>query len=49
LRLAEDGEAASHANAILRYALGCMHQFGKSGFTKKPTESFAAQRKYLLA
>ena len=49
LRVADDGEAAAHANAILRYAIGCMHQFGKSGFAKKPTESFATQRKYLLA
>jgi len=48
LRTAEDGEAAARANAILRYALGCMHQFGKSGFARKPTESFSAQRKYLL-
>jgi TetR/AcrR family transcriptional regulator len=49
LRTAEDGEAAVRANTILRYAIGCMHQFGKSGFAKKPTESFSAQRKYLLA
>src|SRR5882672_1561426 len=48
LRVAEDGEAAARANAILRYAIGCMHQFGKSGFAKKPSESFSAQRKYLL-
>src|SRR5438874_2361875 len=49
LRLAEDGDAAGRAGAILRYAIGCMHQFGKSGFAKKPTESFSAQRKYLLS
>jgi len=49
LRSAEDGEAAARANVLLRYAIGCMHQFGKSGFAKKPTESFSAQRKYLLA
>ncbi len=48
LRTAEDGEAAARANAILRYAIGCMHQFAKSGFTRKPSESFAAQRRYLL-
>ena len=29
--------------------LGCLHQFAKSGFAKKPGESFAAQRRYLLA
>ena len=49
LRVAEDGDAAARAAAIVRYAIGCMHQFGKSGFTRKPTESFSAQRKYLLA
>ena len=48
LRTAEDGEAAAHANAILRYAIGCMHQFGKSGFSRRPSESFSVQRKYLL-
>ena len=37
------------ATPEMRYAIGCMHQFGKSGFTKKPTESFAAQRRYLLS
>jgi TetR/AcrR family transcriptional regulator len=49
LRAAEDGDAAGRAGALLRYAIGCMHQFAKSGFSRKPTESFAAQRKYLLA
>ena len=49
LRVAEDGDAAGRAAAILRYAIGCLHQFGKSGFTRKPTESFSAQRRFLLA
>jgi TetR/AcrR family transcriptional regulator len=49
LRSAEDADSAAHASAILRYCLGCMHQFGKSGFAKKPNESFSAQRKYLIA
>jgi len=49
LRTAEDGDAAARAAAILRYSIGCMHQFGKSGFSRKPSESFSAQRKYLLA
>ena len=48
LRQAEDGDAAAHAGAMVRYAIGCMHQFGKSGFTRKPSDSFAAQRKYLF-
>src|SRR5215212_3969990 len=49
LRAAEDGDAAGRAAALLRYSIGCMHQFGKSGFARKPSESFSAQRKYLLA
>src|SRR4026207_2159450 len=48
LRTAEDGEGGGRAAALLRYSIGCMHQFGKSGFSRKPTESFSAQRKYLL-
>lgn len=49
LRLGEDGDAAGRAGALVRYAIGCMHQFAKSGFTRKPTESYSAQRKYLLS
>ncbi len=48
LRAADDGDAASRAGALLRYSIGCMHQFSKSGFSRKPSESFSAQRKYLL-
>ena len=49
LRGAEDGDAAGRAAALVRYVLGCLHQFAKSGFSRKPTESFAAQRRYLLS
>jgi TetR/AcrR family transcriptional regulator len=49
LRLASDGDAAGRAAALLRYSLGCLHQYAKSGFSKKPTENFSAQRRYLLA
>jgi TetR/AcrR family transcriptional regulator len=49
LRVASDGDAAGRAGALLRYALGCLHQYAKSGFAKKPSESFSAQRRYLLA
>ncbi len=48
LRSAADGDAAGRSAALLRYALGCLHQFAKSGFARKPVESFAAQRRYLL-
>ena len=49
LRAASDGDAAARASLLLRYAIGSLHQFAKSGFTKKPSESFAAQRRYLAA
>ena len=48
LRVASDGDAAARAGALLRYSLGCLHQYAKSGFSKKPTENFAAQRRYFL-
>jgi TetR/AcrR family transcriptional regulator len=48
LRAASDGDAAGHAAALLRYAIGCLHQYAKSGFARKPAESFSAQRQYLL-
>ena len=49
LRTVSDGDAAARAGALVRYALGCLHQFAKSGFTRKPNESFSAQKRYLLA
>ncbi len=47
LRAASDGDAAGHAGTLLRYSIGCLHQYAKSGFARKPSESFAAQRRYL--
>src|SRR5689334_1063784 len=41
LRHAEDGDAAGRAGTMVRYAIGCMHQYGKSGFAKKPTEHYS--------
>ena len=49
LGIGADADAGGRAGALLRYAIGCMHQFAKSGFSKKPGESFAAQKRYLLA
>jgi len=40
-------DPAIRASVMLRYALGCLHQYAKSGFAKKPAESYAAQRRYL--
>jgi TetR/AcrR family transcriptional regulator len=49
LRVASDADANGRAGALLRYSIGCMHQFAKSGFSKKPGENFAAQKRYLLS
>ena len=42
-----DSDIAAQAGAMLRYVIGSLHQFAKSGFTRKPSESLAAQRRYL--
>ena len=44
---ASDADVAAHAGMLVRYALGCLHQYAKSGFAKKPTESYSAQRRFL--
>jgi TetR/AcrR family transcriptional regulator len=48
LRAGADGDAAGRAATLLRYAIGCLHQYAKSGFARKPIESFTAQRRYLM-
>ena len=49
LRAAADSDAGAHAATLLRYAIGSLHQFAKSGFARKPSEGFAAQRAFLSA
>ena len=49
LRGASDADAAAKAGALIRYSIGCLHQYAKSGFAKKPGENFSSQRKFLLA
>ena len=49
LRQASDADAAGRAAVLVRYSIGCLHQYARSGFAKKPGESFSAQRRYLLA
>ena len=44
-----DAEVSAQAGLLVRYLIGCLHQFAKSGFSKKPTDSYAAQRRYLAA
>ena len=46
---AGDADTAAQAGAMLRYTIGSLHQFAKSGFTRKPTESFLVQRRYFAA
>ncbi|HUN69295.1 MAG TPA: nucleoid occlusion factor SlmA [Burkholderiales bacterium] len=46
---ASDADVSAHAAFFTRYMIGCLHQFAKSGFTRKPTDSYAAQRRYLAA
>ena len=49
LRSVPDADAAGKAGTLIRYSIGCLHQYSKSGFAKKPGENFNSQRKYLLA
>ena len=49
LRGASDSDAAGRSAALVRYAVGALHVFAKSGFAKKPGEGFSGQRRYLLA
>ena len=44
-----DADVSAQAGMLVRYMIGCLHQYAKSGFTKKPTESYAAQRRFLAA
>ena len=46
---AGESDITAQAGAMLRYVIGSLHQFAKSGFTRKPTESFVVQRRYLVA
>lgn len=47
LRLAADEESTARAAALVRYAIGALHQYAKSGFVRAPSEHFALQRHYL--
>lgn len=44
-----DVDVSAQAGLLVRYMIGCLHHYAKSGFTKKPTESYASQRRYLAA
>jgi len=49
LRQAADNDAPAHAGTLVRYAIGSLHQFAKSGFSKMPSEGYATQRGFLSA
>jgi TetR/AcrR family transcriptional regulator len=42
-----DAEVTAQAGSLMRYLIGGLHQYAKSGFAKKPTDGYAAQRQYL--
>ena len=49
LRVGSDADVSAHAAFLTRYMIGCLHQYAKSGFSKKPADSYAAQRRFLAA
>lgn len=49
LRLASDADAAARAAVILRYAIGALALYAKSGFAHSPAEQFRAHRPQLIA
>jgi TetR/AcrR family transcriptional regulator len=42
-----DADVSAHAAFLTRYMIGCLHQYAKSGFARKPTDSYANQRRFL--
>jgi TetR/AcrR family transcriptional regulator len=48
LRIASDADAAARASVVLRYAIGSLQLYAKSGFANSPTEAFGAQRSQLI-
>jgi TetR/AcrR family transcriptional regulator len=46
--IAEDVDAAAHANLLLCYVVGRWQQYAKSGFKRDPMEFWAAQWKQLV-
>ena len=49
LRLASDADAAARAGVLLRYAIGSLQLYAKSGFARLPSEAFSAQQRQLIA
>jgi len=40
-------DPAAHAAALTRYAIGSLHSYARSGFTRKPSETLAAHWRYV--
>ena len=40
-------DPAAHAAALTRYAIGCLHSYAHSGFSRKPSESLAGHWRYI--
>ena len=49
LRLASDLDASARAAVMLRYTIGSLQLYAKSGFTRSPNEAFKAQQGQLVA
>ncbi|KPK08251.1 MAG: hypothetical protein AMJ64_04040 [Betaproteobacteria bacterium SG8_39] len=49
LRLASDADASARAAVMLRYAIGSLQLYVKSGFARSPLEAFNAQQGQLIA
>lgn len=43
-----EAAAGTQAGTLLRYAIGCLHQYAKSGFSRRPAEAYQAQRHCLI-
>src|SRR5712691_5438391 len=46
LRVGSDADAVGKAGTLVRYLIGCLHQFALCFFVTAPTESFNAQRHF---
>jgi TetR/AcrR family transcriptional regulator len=49
LRLASDADASARAAVLLRYVIGSLQLYVKSGFARSPLEAFSAQQGQLIA
>ncbi len=43
----DGGDPAAHAAALVRYAIGCLHSYAHSGFSRKPSDTLAGHWHYI--